>query len=531
MLELPYSPKAIRQIQNKLEKQKSTDLNNTSLRVAIYTRVSSNMQLEGYSLDYQKQVCEEFATRKGWQKSNFIYYCDRAKSGKNDKRPGFQNLIQDAQNNKFDVLVVHKLDRFMRNMTLCTLYLKLLLDNGVAVFFFGDSLDFSVDEIGGIKYTMFAWFADYYSANLSKECKKGLDMVFKSGRQSGWATWGYIKEEGSHSYVVDELRRDIIVEIFEKYATGEYSFADLARLLNERGYVRHDGNPFVSRAVSRIIHNPFYAGYVVHGEKIGDGIQEAIISRELFEKCQQVGDIRNEKMLKRKSNNLGDISNRFMLQKLLICKDCGKRIALWTQKKNDSGKIYTYYSELNNQVMVPCKHRVRKTPSHVPEQQVMNLISNLRIPDEWISSVLEEKSHEFKLYDKEIEILERQAKALREKAISDDLSDEEYADITEQRKMVYAEIKKKKTMKKDPRDKLDMVQTLLTSFRACINGARMSEKAEICHLIFTGIEFDIETQKITAFTPTEDFQFLFELIADENHWKIEDRDEQKVFII
>ena len=76
-----------------------------------------------------------------------------------------------------------------------------------------------------------------------------------------------------------------------------------------------------------------------------------------------------------------------------------------------------------------------------------------------------------------------------------------------------------------------MMQTLLMSFSACISAATIREKSEICHLIFTGIEFDIGLKKVTAFTPTEDFLFLFELIADENQWKIEDRNNQKVFIL
>ena len=108
-----YDPKAIRQAKNRIEKQKGTDLTDRSLRVAIYTRVSSEMQLDGYSLDFQKQACEEFALGKGWQKENYIYYCDPAKSGRNDKRPEFQKMIRDVQSGCFDVLVVHKLDCFM----------------------------------------------------------------------------------------------------------------------------------------------------------------------------------------------------------------------------------------------------------------------------------------------------------------------------------------------------------------------------------------------------------------------------------
>ncbi len=281
--------------------------------------------------------------------------------------------------------------------------------------------------------------------------------------------------------------------------------------------------------MSRIIHNPFYAGSVVHGEKRGDGIQEAIISQELFEKCQKVGDARNEKMLKRKSNNLEDISDRFMLHKLLICKECGKRITLWTQKKYDSGKVYTYYSELNNTTI--CKYKMWKTPSHISEEQVTDILCTLQLPDEWLSFVLEEKSQEFCLYDKELEILERQAKSLKEKAISEDLSDEERVAITEQRKIVYAKIKDKKAQRKDPKEKLDILQTLLTSFSRCFSKVSMSEKAEICHLLFNGIIFDVENRKVTAFIPNEDFLLLFELIADQNRWIIEIRDDKKIFLL
>ena len=176
-----------------------------------------------------------------------------------------------------------------------------------------------------------------------------------------------------------------------------------------------------------------------------------------------------------------------------------------------------------------CKYKLWKTPSHIPEEQVTDILCKLQLPDEWLSSVLEEKSQEFSQDDKELESLERQAKSLKEKAISEDLSDEERAAITEQRKMVYAKIKDKKAQRKDPKEKLDMLQTLLRSFSTCFTEASMSEKAEICHLLFNGILFDVENRKVTAFIPNEDFLLLFELITDQNHWKIEIQDDKEVF--
>ena len=76
-----------------------------------------------------------------------------------------------------------------------------------------------------------------------------------------------------------------------------------------------------------------------------------------------------------------------------------------------------------------------------------------------------------------------------------------------------------------------MLQTLLTSFSTCFAEASIREKSEICHLLFNGIIFDIENQKVTAFIPNEDFILLFELIADQNHWEIEKQGDKKVFLL
>lgn len=168
MIDNIYNPKALSQIKNVIEKQEGSNLPDSTLRIAIYTRASSEAQPDECFLDYQKQACEEFALGKGWTKEHFTYYCDPANSATNDKRPEFQKMIRDAQNNQFDVLVVQKLDRFMSNLNLCTQYLKILNDNGIAIFFIEDNLDFTIDDIGEIKYTMFVWFADYYTKKLSK---------------------------------------------------------------------------------------------------------------------------------------------------------------------------------------------------------------------------------------------------------------------------------------------------------------------------------------------------------------------------
>ncbi len=86
-----------------------------SLRAALYVRVSTEEQAdEGYSMDAQMRVLREFCARKGWRVSGA--YVDAGYSGKTLNRPKMQALLRDAEAHCFDVIAVHKLDRFSRSL-------------------------------------------------------------------------------------------------------------------------------------------------------------------------------------------------------------------------------------------------------------------------------------------------------------------------------------------------------------------------------------------------------------------------------
>jgi len=89
-----------------------TNLAAAPLRAVAYARFSSDMQ-RGESIDAQLRAIQKYA-----KENNFMVigeYIDMAKSGKNDDRPEFQNMICDSKLDQFDVIIVHKLDRFARN--------------------------------------------------------------------------------------------------------------------------------------------------------------------------------------------------------------------------------------------------------------------------------------------------------------------------------------------------------------------------------------------------------------------------------
>ncbi len=86
-------------------------------RAAVYHRVSSEEQVEGYSLDAQQRATTAYCQAHGWDLVR--EYRDEGKSARTDnltKRPAFSRMIADAEYGRFDVIVVHKLDRFARNL-------------------------------------------------------------------------------------------------------------------------------------------------------------------------------------------------------------------------------------------------------------------------------------------------------------------------------------------------------------------------------------------------------------------------------
>src|SRR5688572_26224182 len=84
------------------------------MRAAIYSRVSKEIQLENYSLEAQRDECQKLAAGRRWQVVQM--YTDEGISAKTTERPGFQAMIRDAKAGHFNVIVVHKLDRFSRSV-------------------------------------------------------------------------------------------------------------------------------------------------------------------------------------------------------------------------------------------------------------------------------------------------------------------------------------------------------------------------------------------------------------------------------
>jgi DNA invertase Pin-like site-specific DNA recombinase len=303
------------------------------LRAAIYARVSSEEQIEGYSLDAQLRACRNFASEHGWVvASEFI---DEGRSARTDdirKRPQFKRLIDEALQGNFAVVVVHKLDRFSRNRRIAFECFDRLSKKGVGFVSLSENMDFSTPW-GGLALTMLVGMAQFYSDNLSQETKKGWRERRSQGLYCGLLPFGVGKGDNGVPVPDVEPRQSTDGEVrnyeglllaFEESAVGKTD-RQIARLLTERGY-RSTGNrgptPFTKDTVRGLLTNRFYLGEIPDGS--GGWIQavhEPLIDAVLWSRAQEARAInRRGRLGVRASRTVGSLSG------IARCAGCGGRI-------------------------------------------------------------------------------------------------------------------------------------------------------------------------------------------------------------
>ena len=165
------------------------------MKAALYARVSTDEQVDNWSLSAQKHEFKELCQQKGWQMGD-IYSEEGVSAHTNsiDKRPQFRQILEDCKKGTFDVIVVHSLDRWSRNLGVTLESFKYLADNHIAFVSITENIDYSTPE-GKLFISMIGAFAQYFSDSLSKHTSKGLKERVLNGLPNGDIPFGYRRAE------------------------------------------------------------------------------------------------------------------------------------------------------------------------------------------------------------------------------------------------------------------------------------------------------------------------------------------------
>ena len=343
-------------------------------KVYIYTRVSTAMQIDGYSPDAQKARMKAYADFNDYQIVG--EYEDAGKSGKSiEGRASFCRMMEDIKSGKDGVayVLVFKLSRFGRNAADVLSTLQVMQDFGVNLICVEDGIDSSKDA-GKLMISVLSAVAEIERENIRVQTMEGRIQKAREGRwNGGFAPYGYRLVDGVLQINEDEA--PAIRTIFEQYVNTDTGANGLSKYLETHGFqklARQNGtSPLFSATLIRaILKNPVYCGKIAFGrrklEKIHgtrneyhqvpqenyllvDGLHEGIVSEELWNAAQV-------KLLAQSKRyepvNRSKTEQAHLLSALVKCPVCGAGMYSnkCTKRKKDGTpyKSFSYYS---------CKHR------------------------------------------------------------------------------------------------------------------------------------------------------------------------------
>lgn len=302
---------------------------------AVYIRVSTDEQArEGYSLDAQLKAIKKYAQNNNILIDSKYIFSDEGISGrKAEKRPAFMEMIKQAKSKprNFDVILVHKFDRFSRNREDSVVYKSLLKkEYGIPVISISEPLD-PDDKMSVIMEAFLEAMAEYYSLNLSGEVKKGQLEKHSKGELQTNPSFGY--NVSNNMLIINQNEAKVVKMIFEQYAIENLTIMQIARNVNLLNIKTKRGSRFENRTINYILNNPVYIGKLRYtpGRKnsynyddpntiLVEGKHEPIISLDLWNSVQM--KLTKNNILKKPKQHI-DINPKHWTKGLIRCKDCG----------------------------------------------------------------------------------------------------------------------------------------------------------------------------------------------------------------
>ena len=342
------------------------------MRAGIYVRVSSDEQVQGYSLDAQARLARDYCEAHGW--TVVEEYRDEGRSALSDDagtRPAFARMCADAEAGRLDVVVVHKLDRFARNRRVAFEALDRLGRARVGFVSLSEQMDYSTPQ-GQLMLTMLVGMGQFYSDNLSAETKKGKAERKRQGLYNGVLPFG-AKKNSNGIPVPDPETYPGLLLAFREAAKGT-SDRDVAMRLNDAGF-RTTGNrgrnPFTKDTVRVLLQNRFYLGHLPDGEGGWiDGAHEPLLDDDLFAAAQEARERRARVPMPVRRQ-----ATTYSLSGLLRCHHCGGSLHL----HRDKGRARAYCYQGRQGATCP----QRSTFLDVYEAQVLEYLDTFVIPEDY----------------------------------------------------------------------------------------------------------------------------------------------------
>ena len=388
------------------------------MKYILYARKSTeNDDRQILSIESQIFELKEFAAK---EKLEIVASLCEAKTAKEPGRMKFAEMLSLIEKGKADGIISWHPDRLARNS----------VDGGKIIHFVDRGL------IKSLKFPCF-WFeptpqglfmlniafgqSKYFVDNLRENVKRGLRQKIRNGVWPGWAPVGYINNPKTRGIDVDSEKAPKVRKMFEMYATGAYTLRSLANWCKEKSLRGNLGKKIALSNVQSILQNIFYIGLMKYGGEIHEGQHEPLISKKLFDACQEV-------MVKR--GRVHELhKNSFAFLGLMKCASCGASITAEKQKGHN------YYRCTKKKGICQEKHYLRE---EVLTEQITSYLQKVSLSSQDTEKVLtalgneqnkarEDAQAEVSVLKEQLANIETKLTKLLDVCLADALSTEEYA--------------------------------------------------------------------------------------------------------
>lgn len=260
--------------------------------VAIYIRVSTAEQAkEGYSLSAQEKILVKFCEQKGY--TVYKIYREKGVSAKDTtNRPAFNEMMNGAKNSKFSAVIVWKLSRFSRNLPDLTAVCEELFKRNIYLISYSEKFDCTT-PVGRLMLNILGTTAQFEREVIGENVALGLLESAEQGHPHFAQILGYDRID-RNKWIVNEKEAEQVKFIYETFIE-KGCVNQVSKICKEKGLVGKRGKKQSQNQIAVILTRPFYAGYVLHKERIYKGNHSAIIDVETFNLVQKMMELQGMK--------------------------------------------------------------------------------------------------------------------------------------------------------------------------------------------------------------------------------------------
>ncbi len=297
------------------------NINLQTKKFFLYARKSTD-EPERQILSIEAQLFElrEFAKKENL---NIVREFVESKTAKEPGREIFNEMVAGIEEGKVEGILAWHPDRLARN-SIDGGRIIYLVDTGKITTLKFPTFWFDPTPQGKFMLSIAFGQSKYYVDNLSENIKRGIRQKLRNGIWPAWAPLGYINDKNARKIIVDKEKAKYIKRAFEMYSTGEYPLAQVRKVINSLGLVGKKSKLLSVSNYQYMLKNPIYCGIIRYKGELYDGKHEPIITKKLFDKCQEV--------MANKSKPKTPKLKPYIYRGLFRCGECGCFITTETQK-------------------------------------------------------------------------------------------------------------------------------------------------------------------------------------------------------